>query len=77
MLPLLKQLKDYIYLLTKEICDYIIKSFEPYKKLNQLNYVLEAHFEDIWLLINLPIKFLEQPELNNEDQYQLNEFLVC
>ena len=47
-------LKDVIRELSHGICGKLREKFEPEEEIASLNYYLDAYFEDVWTMINLP-----------------------
>jgi hypothetical protein len=58
-------LKDEVSQLARNICEAIAGKHEPVPALNRLNYLLEAHFEQVWAMLLTPADKLyrtEKPE---------------
>jgi hypothetical protein len=55
-------LNQELFFLSKQIQNEIFAKTEPFKSLNRLNYLLDAHFENVWSLINTPIIQKNQEE---------------
>ena len=60
-------IKTNIQNLSVEISSAIEKKYEPVEALNKLNFLLDAHFEDVWEMINLPLSVLQgEPAKDDE-----------
>lgn len=60
-------LKDMISELSTHICAAIQDRQEPVGKLTNLNYHLEAHHEEVWQMLNTPLKYLKRPVYRDEE----------
>lgn len=57
----LYELKQTISALSERIVTAVRGNYEPYANLASLNFYLEAHHEDVWEMLNTPMRELQRP----------------
>jgi len=57
----LSELKETISTLSERIVTAVRGNYEPYANLASLNFYLEAHHEDVWEMLNTPMRELQRP----------------
>jgi len=55
------ELQTKISSLSQFIISQIDTKYEPVQEINQLNFLLDAHFEDVWAMLNTPAEALRMP----------------
>lgn len=59
--------------LARTICEAIAGKHEPVPALNRLNYLLEAHFEQVWAMLLTPADKLYRMEKPGESEIPMSD----